>query len=220
MENAFSSVTNGVPKVCVIGAGTVGLSCAYRLHEELGSTVKVTIISDKFFNETVSFVSGGLWEPYLVDEKSANIVNAWGKYAFEQFQELHHSQNAAKAGVQLIHAYHFYENDIDIPYWSSSVFNFQRLSQMEIDKMKMPGRFTSAFSFGTFVVDQKYYMQYLMAQLRRNEVEIIQKSIANLQDFINESDYDVIINCVGLASSHLAQDSKITPIRGQILRVR
>ena len=51
-------------EICIIGAGTVGLSQAIRIKEVLGNKTKITIIADKFFDETTSFVAAGLWEPY------------------------------------------------------------------------------------------------------------------------------------------------------------
>ena len=49
-------------KICVIGAGTVGLSVATRLIDEFGSeNVLVDIVAEKFYNETTSYGSGGLW---------------------------------------------------------------------------------------------------------------------------------------------------------------
>jgi hypothetical protein len=51
-------------EICIIGAGTVGLSQAIRIKEALGNNANITIIADKFLDKTTSFVAAGLWEPY------------------------------------------------------------------------------------------------------------------------------------------------------------
>jgi glycine/D-amino acid oxidase-like deaminating enzyme len=53
-------------RVAVIGAGTVGLSAAFRLLELYKDQVEVTIIAAEFLQQTTSYGSGGLWEPYQI----------------------------------------------------------------------------------------------------------------------------------------------------------
>ena len=53
-------------RVAVIGAGTVGLSVALKLVEKYGQQVDVTIIAAEFLQQTTSYGSGGLWEPYQI----------------------------------------------------------------------------------------------------------------------------------------------------------
>lgn len=49
-------------RICVLGAGVVGLSTAYRLTE-LCSSADVTIIAKEFNNSTTSDGAGGLFRP-------------------------------------------------------------------------------------------------------------------------------------------------------------
>jgi glycine/D-amino acid oxidase-like deaminating enzyme len=53
-------------QVAIIGSGAIGLSVALRLKEELGSRVDFTVISEYFLQQTTSYGSGGLWEPYQI----------------------------------------------------------------------------------------------------------------------------------------------------------
>lgn len=57
-------------KVAVIGAGTVGLSVALKLVETYGQQLDVTIIAAEFLQQTTSYGSGGLWEPYQIAGKT------------------------------------------------------------------------------------------------------------------------------------------------------
>ena len=49
-------------KICVLGAGVVGLSTALRLTE-LCATANITIIAKEFNNSTTSDGAGGLFRP-------------------------------------------------------------------------------------------------------------------------------------------------------------
>ena len=54
----------------------------------------------------------------------------------------------------------------------------------------------------------------------RNGGTIIERKIENLDDFVENSEYDVIINCTGLGSKNLLKDDKLHSIRGQVSRVK
>ncbi len=47
-------------KVVVVGAGVVGLSTAVQLQQRFGDTVAVTIIADKFEEDTTSYGAVGI----------------------------------------------------------------------------------------------------------------------------------------------------------------
>lgn len=49
-------------KICVIGAGVVGLNTAIALFKEYPNA-DITILADKFTTETVSDVAAGLFRP-------------------------------------------------------------------------------------------------------------------------------------------------------------
>lgn len=48
--------------ICVLGAGVVGLTTALELQKEFRSA-DVTIIADKFYKDTTSYVAAGLFRP-------------------------------------------------------------------------------------------------------------------------------------------------------------
>lgn len=61
------------PKIAIIGAGVVGLSVALKLVEKHGNDVDVTIVSEAFVQQTTSYGSGGLWEPYAIQGKCVDL---------------------------------------------------------------------------------------------------------------------------------------------------
>lgn len=67
-------MSSGKKRVAVIGAGTVGLSVALTLAKKCGQKVEVTIIAEHFLQQTTSYGSGGLWEPYQI---AGSIFNAY-----------------------------------------------------------------------------------------------------------------------------------------------
>ena len=60
-------------RVCVIGAGIIGLSTAYRLQETL-QNVDITIVSEQFSPITTGDGSAGFWRPYSVAGTSEELL--------------------------------------------------------------------------------------------------------------------------------------------------
>ena len=215
-------------RVAVVGAGTVGLSQALRVKEELGKDgAEVVVIADAFLSGTTSYGSGGLWEPYQIAGTPEERVNGWGKVAFDHFLKLLYSPDGGKAGVQLLTAYNLqqqHEAGSPLPSWRDIVFNFRPLSSQDIAQMGLPARFTHGFTFGTLVIEQRLYMAWLMDELREKwGVEFRQAKIDSLEAFMAESasSFDVVVNCTGLgAGKLLGKEDDVYPIRGQVLRVK
>ena len=67
--NASTSRFPAKQRVCVLGAGVIGLSTAVRIQEKSNDwgdipQVEVTLVADRFSPHTTSDGSGGFWEPY------------------------------------------------------------------------------------------------------------------------------------------------------------
>ena len=65
-ESPESGCLPAGPRIAIIGAGVVGLSCAHQIIKELGDNVEINVIAEGFMNHTTTFGSGGLWEPYQI----------------------------------------------------------------------------------------------------------------------------------------------------------
>jgi len=60
-------------RVCVIGAGIIGLSTAYRLKEAVPD-VDITIVAEEFSPNTTGDGSAGFWRPFLLTGMSDELV--------------------------------------------------------------------------------------------------------------------------------------------------
>lgn len=149
------------------------------------------------------------------------MINGWGEHAFEHFKEVYHSKDAVEAGVQLVNAYQAFEahEQVTVPAWKDIVFNFQELSEPDLRKMGLPAKYVYGFKFGTFVVDQKYYMRYLTRRLTEMGVVFEQKRLEGLGEVLARG-FDCIVNCSGLGATVVVGDTSMYPIRGQVLRVK
>lgn len=53
-----------VQNIAIVGAGVCGATVAYRLKEQFGNSVSITIFSEEFSPNTTGDVSAGLWSQY------------------------------------------------------------------------------------------------------------------------------------------------------------
>lgn len=60
-------------KICVIGAGVIGLSSAVRIQDKIPG-IDITIIADTFSPHTTSDGSAGFWEPHLVNPDQSEEI--------------------------------------------------------------------------------------------------------------------------------------------------
>ena len=202
-----------VPKICVVGAGIVGLSCAFKLNEEFQGAVQLTIIADSFLDETTSFECGGLWEPYQIASTDDKKIYEWGRISFEHFAELYASKDAEAAGVQLMTCYKLRDSkqELVIPTWQDIVINFTLLSTADLLKLGVPRRFIKGCSFDTFVVDQKYYLRYMMEKLKEIGAKFIRHKLESIEELRphpgeNGGGFDIVVNCAGLGAGSLLAD--------------
>ena len=118
-------------RVCVLGAGVIGLATAAQLHREYGNSVDITVMADRFLKDTTSGGAGGLWEPYALSHTDPARVTAWGRVAYAEFSRLAaNPATALAAGVQRVVAYEFFDDAAEaqpLPDWAATVESFRVL---------------------------------------------------------------------------------------------
>jgi glycine/D-amino acid oxidase-like deaminating enzyme len=209
-------------KLAVIGAGIIGLSVAIKLLEVLGDKITIEVIAESFLDGTTSYNCGGLWEPYEVGGCSEADVIRWSEQTLQHFLDLNFLC-PGKSGVQLLSSFTLFNSDVaEIPFWSVCARGFQALSADELKQLRVPPEFKSGYKYDTVVVDQSYYLKYLMGLLTASgRVTFVQRQICSLEELLHEKcEYEGVIVCAGLNAKGLCDDSSVVPIRGQVLRVR
>jgi hypothetical protein len=63
-------------------------------------------------------------------------------------------------------------------------------------------------------------IKFEFLRLIQKHAKFIQKEIHNFVAFLEDSKFDIVFNCVGLAADKLCNDDKLKPIRGQMIRVK
>jgi glycine/D-amino acid oxidase-like deaminating enzyme len=211
-------------KICIIGSGVIGLSCAYEIASKYShDEVSIAIISSSFQEaDTTSYGSAGLWKPNLIEGTPEELVNTWGKQTFEFFLSLYYSQDAGIAGISFMDAYHLFQKDqlCPEPFWKDVVIGFRSLTQIELDLLKVPKKYTNGYTYKTCIAQQSLYLQYLKRKIGISRLTCIEKRVNDINEAINLCpECDVYINCTGLGSYHIMNDESVYPIRGQVVRV-
>lgn len=97
---------------------------------------------------------------------------------------------------------------------SNNSFSFI-LSFIRIMLMHM---FSDGVHFVTFTSEPIKLLPYLMKRFKNAGGHFEKMKIHNLKDFVLNSNYDIIINCVGLNAKDIVPDTKMYSIRGQVIR--
>lgn len=202
------------PRVCVVGAGIIGLSSAVRIQENIPG-VDITIIADKFSPNTCSDGSGGFWEPFLLPEESLAQSNKWCQDTWDYLMNLVNSTTAAALGVHTVSGYNF--TGVNIPKdppWKDQVLGYRRLSVKEI---KLHPENRDGVFYTTMMINVKKYLPWLMTQFRIKNGKVINRKINSLEEVM--TDYDLVVNCTGIGAYDLG-DLSVYPVRGQVIRVK
>lgn len=84
--------------------------------------------------------------------------------------------------------------------------------------MKLPLHYVQGHTCNTLVIDQKYYLLYLMNKLKSFGVKFVQRRLNSIKELYHD-DYSIIVNCSGLGSVVIANDDTMYPVRGQVVRI-
>ena len=195
------------------------------------SSLIEVIVSESVLDDTTSYGSGGLWEPYKIEGTPDELVNIWGKSTYDHFERLYNDpEDRAAAGVRFLSAFHLSETSdvIPIPSWSDIVDDFRSLSSEELnnfDSLVPKGTyypketFISGQTFKTYTVDQSYYLKYLTEKLMKRGVTFEKKSVTRIDEF--DVEFDVVVNCCGIQGSNICGDEvPCYSIRGQVVRIK
>lgn len=214
-------------RVCVIGGGVIGLSCAHTLSDRYD----VTVVAEKVGAETDSIKATAVWHVYLVPETEQ--VLGWASETLQRLHEI--SDSDPRCGVELIRGIELYRTTpAHVPSWAHIPRLFSRLTAEELDALNqtMPKSLTEAelirvktapVTWGYHIeapaADMTVYLPWLEHSVRaRPSVTIRKQRIDSLEELAAQ--YDVLINCSGIGARELANDQDFEPYKGQYFVLR
>lgn len=214
-------------RVTVIGGGVCGLTTALRLKRQIPS-VDLHVVGERIAsrttrgedneNITTSEGAAGLWKPFALSGTPDELVNRWGKETLDHYMELYLSGKAPEAGILLSAAYELFEEPLEeIPSWADVVPAFRRLTATDIGFYDPSGRHVDGYSYDTIITEGRLYLGWICRELEGLGVKITERKVERLDEIEAGR---LIVDCCGLGSRELFNDSSMYGIRGHVLRVR
>ena len=191
--------------VAVIGGGVIGLTTGIRLLEW---RFDVTLIARNFSPHTTSDVAGAVWLPYKIAD--APRVRRWAATTFREYKKLKQVTDGGVSFTELLEL--FAEKTAD-PWWKEAVDSFSHAGPAEL-----PAGFRDAYRVRVPLIDTPVYMKYLTERFRTSGGRLECRNLNALGDISDR--YPLMVNCSGVWARYLAKDSRVFPIRGEVLRIR
>ncbi|XP_071082918.1 D-aspartate oxidase-like [Haliotis cracherodii] len=203
-------------KVTVVGAGVVGLSTAINILETVPA-VDLTVIAEKFDDDTTSSGAGGHFRPNInhIDGVPKAKLKRWAMDSRDHFFSLAASGASGESGTRFVSGYLL----LDTPeegVLEDIVLHFRRLSQQEMSSLKFNQRY--GYVYTTVITEMKKYLKWLAARIVDKGGKIQRRKLSSLQELCGVC--DVVINCCGLGARQLVGDTNIRAVRGQLVKVR
>ena len=213
-------------QVLVVGAGVVGLTTALELHDRLGDSVEVSLVSKDLPGDSAVF--------YTSPKAGAHWISSNTKehkdWALATYHKLRQLADVPQAFVQ---AYPLYYGDI-VPAGHTPPRFVEPWYKDEVDGYRYLGtdpRFPDVqnlFTFTSYTISTTLYLVYLLSELRQRGVAIRRQTLASLDEALHtplpsgaKGTADLVVNCTGLQYNFLADggDAKLAPVRGHVLVV-
>ncbi|MQA16268.1 MAG: FAD-dependent oxidoreductase [Pseudonocardiaceae bacterium] len=190
-------------RVLVVGAGVVGLSCAVRLRE---AGVAADVVADAAGAATTSAAAAALWYPYRAHPPER--VTGWAASTREELERL---SADATTGVVLRDGVEYVRQPTGEPWWASAV---PRLAW----RGGGPAGCAGGWAFRAPVADTGRYLDWLAARLGDLGGSLRHERMRSVAQARAEA--DAVVLATGVGARELPGDPAVTPVRGQVVRVR
>ncbi len=189
--------------ILVIGCGVAGLSCA-RLLQEQGHRVRIWAAAQS--PRTTSDVAAAFWYPYRVYPEER--VAGWARDSFAAFARIQDGD----AGVLTRSAIELLHGPAETS-WSATLPGARAARPEEL-----PDGFAYGQVFDSYVIETPRYLPWLRRAFLGAGGTIEVRRLATLREALGHA--EVIVHCSGLGARELADDRRMQPVRGQLVRLK
>ena len=193
---------NAIREALVVGAGIIGLTSAIRL-QMAGWRVRVWTADDPL--DTASATAAALWYPYRIYPEDR--VRAWSASGFDHFL----SEANDGTGVRLVAGTLLWRGAR--PPSTRDIRDVRELIAADV-----PVGYAGGCVVQLPVIEMPLYLPHLASRVLENGGTIERSRITSLDDACAAA--RVVVNASGLGARALCGDESVTPIRGQVVRVR
>ncbi|XP_015379916.1 PREDICTED: D-aspartate oxidase [Diuraphis noxia] len=210
-------------RVVIVGAGIIGVNSALEVQRRYPN-YDLTLIADKFNGDTLSDGAAGLLRPdTYIFGPSLEISQQWVNDSYSFYENLLRNRDEP-CGINEVSGYIFSTKNPDITknhYMNNCSQDFREATDEELKshsfaesqlKIKYGSFFTS------IVVECKLFLPWALKKISDNGGAIINRKIESFEELCGE--YDIIFNCTGFRAGKLCNDVNVSPIRGQVIRVK
>ena len=190
----------------MVGAGVIGLTSAIRLRR---AGFDANIVAALPPSQTVaSSVAGAIWYPY--GDSADAPEAAWGRHSQQVFTD---AARAGLAGIRLLDMRVLSVAREPHPWWADPDRGFRRCESPDL----IAG-YQGGFVQQTAVIDVVPHLQYLERTFT-DLGGVVEFDI--IGSFVELAGADrLVVNCTGVGAGELAADVGVSPVRGQVVRVR
>ena len=215
-------------KVAIIGGGIIGTTSAFRLKKRF-PWLKINLIAAQLSPDTTSDIAAGWWEPHLDPDTPNHLVKRWAAETYnlcsslargEWVEELAELNKEMKGTVRRMQGMEVDCNDSFLnPSWSDIPADYRHLSEKDLKVLGLVrGNPVFGHSYLSFTWEPSKALPLFYSWLQENGVQIVKRKLESLSEI--ESEWDLVVNCTGLGSRDLVDDTAMFPISGHVLRVK
>lgn len=147
-------------RVCVLGAGVIGLSSAVNVQSIIPEA-DITLIADHFERETTSDGAAGHFG-ISSERTTADIsrLRQWTKDSFEWYHSICTSEEANIAGIHRLHGFQLWKSEKPPPLHGDFDYGNRVLSKTELERL--PGNHPYGWEQNSVMVECRRYLPWLM----------------------------------------------------------